>query len=404
MAENKIKCPKCGTQIPITEVLSHQLNEQVDEKVSKKLEAEKNILIEEFKKKYEAEQAESLKEIKEKLVFEEAKRQAAEKKELEFLKIQNELEDKLKKQELEIARQVALERKLIEEKIRKEEAEKQDFKNLELQKQLEDTKKALAEAQRKAQQGSMQTQGEVLELSLEESLKTRFPTDIIDPVPKGISGADITHTVLDKTHTSVGIIAWESKRTQNWTEDWVQKLKDDGRNIKANICVLVSNVLPKEIFRFGIYKGIWVCDFSSVIGLTIALRNQLIAVHKSIAAQSGKEEKKDILYRYLTSQTFAGRIESIVENFINMKSSLEKEQLAMKKIWSARESQITRLSENTVKMFGDIQGIAGLNLPTVEILELETAAADLEEETKLKTPKAPIDKSKDPKDQFQLFE
>lgn len=400
MSDNKIKCPKCGTEIPITEVLSHQLNEQVAEKVEKKLEAEKNLLIEELEKKHALEQSDVLKKLKEKLSFEEDKRQEAEKKELDFLKKQNELEDRLKRQDLEIARKISEERKIIEEKIRKEELEKQDFKNLELRKQLEDTKKALAEAQRKAQQGSMQTQGEVLEISLEEALTKRFPADIIAPVPKGISGADITHTVVDKSHNSVGVIAWESKHTQNWTEDWVQKLKDDSRNIKANICVLVSDILPKEISHFGIYKGIWVCDFGSVIGLTIALRNQLIAVHKSIAAQSGKEEKKDILYNYLTSQTFASRVESVVESFMSMKMSLEKEQNSIKKIWAEREMQISRLTDNTVKMFGDISGIAGLNMPTVEILELETAIEP--EKARPEKPSNSAPKRSD-KDQFQLF-
>jgi hypothetical protein len=400
MAENKIKCPKCGTDIPITEVLSHQLNEQVAEKVEKKLQAEKTALIEELNQKHALEQSDTLKKLKEKLLFEEDKREQAEKKELEFLKKQNELEDKLKRQDLEVARKIAEERKLIEEKIRKEELEKQDFKSMELRKQLDDTKKALAEAQRKAQQGSMQTQGEVLELSLEETLQKRFPLDIIAPVPKGISGADITHTVVDRSHNSVGVIAWESKSTQNWTEDWVTKLKDDSRNIKANISVLVSNILPKEVSHFGIYKGIWVCDFGSVIGLTIALRNQLIAVYKSMAAQSGKEEKKDILYDYLTSQTFASRVESVVENFMSMKMSLEKEQNSMKKIWAEREMQITRLTDNTVKMFGDISGIAGLTMPTVEILELEPTS---ENATKKSKPQETSTPKQSDKDQFQLF-
>jgi hypothetical protein len=244
---------------------------------------------------------------------------------------------------------------------------------------------------RKLHQGSMQTQGEVLELALEELLAQKFPLDEIVPVPKGISGADIIQKVFTSNKQPTGIIAWESKRTKAWTEDWVTKLKDDGAKVKANICVLVSEILPKEIPNFGIYNGIWVCNFSSIVGLASALRDQLIYSHKIIIANRGKDEKKDILYDYLTSHTFAERVRSSIETFMNMKKSLEIEKNAMNKLWASRETQIMRFEKNISAMFGEIEGIAGSELPTVGILELESAALDntpeAKKEIKKETPK-----------------
>lgn len=396
MSNDIIKCPKCGHQIPVTDVLQHRLREQVSTEVEKRLDKEKEILIENFKKDFETEKESQLKTLRNRLDIEAKKRQEAEEKELALIKQQAEFEDRMKKQELIIARKVQEEKKQIEEKIRKESQEEYQYKLLEKNKQLEDTKKALAEAQRKAQQGSMQTQGEVVELSLEELLKKHFSQDIIEPVPKGISGADIIQKVFSKTGQEVGIICWESKQTKAWTEDWVQKLKDDGHNIKADLLVLVSEAQPKNIANFGIYKGIWVTNFNSIVGLTTALRSQLVTVRGALSSQENKEEKKDILYNYLCSHAFSNKIESIVENFINMKTSLEQEKNAMMRIWAKRETQLNRLTENTAKMYGEIQGIAGNKLPEMEILSLESAA-------EIKEPKEK-NNIKDSQDQFNLFE
>lgn len=374
MAEDKIKCPKCGHQIPVTEALQHRMMEQVSDEVEKRVKSERDKFEQELKERLAKDQTDNLKLLKQKLEIEAKKREEAEKKELEFIKKQTELEDKVKHSELEIARKLQEERKLIIEKTQTEIEEKFSLQTAEMRKQLEDTKKALTEAQRKAQQGSMQTQGEVMELALEDLLKQNFPHDAVEPVPKGVTGADIIQRVHSNTGTECGVIVWESKQTKAWTEDWVQKLKDDGQRIKGNILVLVSEVLPKDIRNFGSYKGIWVCNFASILGLTTALRSQLIATAKLIVSQSGKDEKKDILYDYLTSQTFANRIETIVENFLAMKNNLEKEKIAMNKIWTSREVQVNRMIENTAKMYGEIQGIAGSQLPSIEFLELESAA------------------------------
>lgn len=384
---DKIKCPKCGHQIPVTEALQHRMMEQVSDEVEKRVNAEKEKFEQDLKERLSKEQADSLKLLKQRLDTEAKKREEAEKKELEFIKKQTEMEDKIKHQELEIARKLQEERKLIIEKTQKEIGEKFDLQMAEKNKQLEDTKKALSEAQRKAQQGSMQTQGEVMELALEDLLQQKFPHDVVEPVPKGITGADIIQHVHSNTGAECGIIVWESKQTKTWTEDWVQKLKDDGQNIKGSVLVLVSEILPKNIKNFGLYKGIWVCNFSSILGLTTAIRSQLISINKIATAQEGKDEKKDVLYDYLTSQTFATRIETIVENFLAMKNNLEKEKMAMNKIWVSREMQVNRMIENTAKMYGEIQGIAGSQLPSIEFLELESAAGEPEPKVKAKKDK-----------------
>lgn len=378
MNNDTIQCPKCKFKIPVTEVLQHRLTEQVSAEVEKRVNDERQKLEKDLTSRLEKEQSDSLKTLQQKLEIEAKKREEAEKKELDFIKKQSEMEDKIKHQDLEIARKMQEAKKLIIEKTQNEIEEKYELQTAEMRKQLEDTKKALTEAQRKAQQGSMQTQGEVMELALEELLKANFPHDIIEPVPKGITGADIIQRVFTPHGSECGAIVWESKQTKAWTEDWVQKLKDDGRNIKGSILVLVSDVLPKDIKNFGLYKGIWVCNFTSILGLTSALRHQLIATAKVIASQSGKDEKKDILYDYLCSPAFGNKIESIVENFIAMKSNLDKEKVAMQRIWTAREMQVNRMLENTAKMYGEIQGIAGSQIPSIELLELDNIAGEIE--------------------------
>lgn len=371
--DDKIKCPKCGTSITVDQAIVQKM---VDIKVKNQIEKDREQIEEQVKKEYSEIQNKDLSILKEKLFRAEKEKQESIKKELEFIKKEEEFTDKLRKQDLIIAQKLKERQISIEDKIRKEEIEKNQFLIAEMRKQLEDTKKALTDAQRKAQQGSMQTQGEVVELSLENLLKENFPTDEILPVPKGISGADIVQKVINKNGQNCGIIIWESKQTKNWTEDWIGKLKDDGRNIKANTLILVSDTLPKIISSFGIYKGVWVTKYAFVIGLTYALRNQLIAVNNVISTQENKEDKKEILYNYLTSQAFSSKIESLVENFANMKTSLDKEKLAMTKIWSTREVQLNRMLENTAKIYGEIQGVAGNKLPSIEIFELESGPAN----------------------------
>ena len=363
---NEIKCPKCGAEITIDEALVQKM---VGIKVKKSLEEERGKLESELKSQLQKEQSESLKSIQTKL-------DESRKKELDSIKKQTELEDKMKTQELEMARKLQEERKQILEKLETDVKDKYEMKLQEMQKKLEDTQRAVREAERKAHQGSMQTQGEVLELSAEEALRQNFPFDKIEPVPKGINGVDIVQRVYTPTGQAAGKIAWEMKRTKNWTEEWIQKIKDDSRNIKSDISILVSNVLPKGVEKFGLYKGVWVCEYSLILGLATAMRNQLIAVSGAITAETGKDQKMEAIYNYLCSHSFAQKIEALVETFISMKTDLDKERIVFQRIWSKREQQILRLNENTAKMYGEIQGIAGTALPDIEILELNEGEKD----------------------------
>jgi hypothetical protein len=201
-------------------------------------------------------------------------------------------------------------------------------------------------------------------------LGRKFPSDQFLPVPKGVNGADIIQKVVDKYGQICGTIVWETKRAKNWVDGWVPKLKDDQRNQKAEIAVLVTMMLPKEIKNFSVKDGVWVSDFGSVIGLATALRSGLINVSAVKQASVGKNEKMEFLYNYLSGIEFKQKIEAIVESFTAMKSDLEREKRAMTKIWETRDKQISRVVDNTVKMYGDLTGLMGKALPKIDLLEL----------------------------------
>lgn len=400
MEKDNIKCPKCGTEITIDQAIVQRI---VNNQVKIQVEKDRFEIEEKLKKEFSEVQNKDMLVLKEKLAVAEKDKSDSIAKEIDFIKKEQELADKLKRQELIIAQKLKEERLLVEEKVRKEEIDKNQSIISEMRKQLDDTKKSLIEAQRKAQQGSMQTQGEVMELALEELLKQNFPSDEISPVAKGVKGADIMQTVKTSAGAECGTIVWESKQTKAWTEEWVQKLKDDGRNVKGNMLVLVSDVLPKSISSFGVYKGVWLTKYASVIGLTHALRNQLIAIFNVAQSQENKDDKKEIMYNYLTSPAFATKIESLVDNFVNMKTTLDREKLVISKSWSARELQINRMMDNTVKIYTDIQGVAGNSFPKIDILELESGLDDLEKVDDIQTKKPHSKNNLDSKNQENLF-
>jgi len=247
-----------------------------------------------------------------------------------------------------------------------------DKRIAELTKQLEMTQKAVEDANRKANQGSMQIQGEIQEDALKSLLEQNFPIDIVSDVEKWIKGADIIQEVRNDFGQSVGVIAWESKNTKAWSDGWVEKLKEDRLRVGAGVSIIVSSVLPEWINRFGLYRDIWVTDYDSVLPLTIALRAHMIEMTKVRNSLKGKDEKMEVLYNYLISPEFKAKIENIVEAFQTMKDDLDREKRAMEKMWSAREKQLSRVIDNTARLYGDMQGLIGSKLGTVEYLELES--------------------------------
>ena len=316
--------------------------------------------------------------FEEQLAEQDAKLKEANKNEIELRKDKQKLKDEKDAFELQKERQLDEEREKIEEEASKKATEIQQSKIDQLNKQLSDATKAKDELARKLEQGSQQTQGEVLELELEELLKQEFIHDEIVPVPKGVNGADIIQKVNSRSGGNCGQIVWEIKKTKAWSEGWVQKLKDDQRLIKAELAVIVSAVLPDNVRGFIFRDDIWICDMKMAIALASSLRINLEAVAREKAMAVGKNEKVEILYSYLTGVEFKQRVEAIVEAFTGMQDGLNKEKRVYQKIWAEREKQIQKVISNTVGMYGDLSGLVAL--PQVKMLELEEGEKEKEED------------------------
>jgi hypothetical protein len=415
---NQIKCPNCATDIDVQDILSHQLEEEIKQKY--------NAQLIEAKKKTEAEQ-EKLKQ--EKLDFQEKKKQEnelfqerfekklKEEKNLlegklksklieeqaeQFKALQNELNEKseqvkelnrskaeiekLKREkgELKEAAEADAQKKLNEtlasekEKIRKAEEDKNELRFKEMQKQLEDQKKLTEEMKRKQEQGSMQMQGEVQELAIEEWLASQFPLDTIEEIKKGARGGDCLQFVNTRNAQNCGTIYYESKRTKDFQPSWIEKFKADIRDRGANIGVLVTEVMPSDMDRMGLKDGIWICNYDEFKGLCTVLRQSIIQLNTAISSQENKGDKMDMLYTFLTGNTFRMQVEAIVEGFTQMKSDLESEKRSMQRIWKQRDKQIEKVITNTIDMYGSIKGIAGNAIQSVKSLELPGEIDDKE--------------------------
>ena len=381
---NTITCPNCGHQFSLSDVQKHELDHMREQmKIEVEADMKKRAFAwaqEEVKKaKVEAEEAGK----KQTIELENLRKRDEEwrKKEEAFLRQQNEFEMLKKNLEIEKDKARIDERKKLEEEFSKQSREKI---NLELEKasfendkklrakdeQIQQMQRSIEDAKRKWDQGSMQIQGEIQEDALKGLLASHFPIDIISDVEKGIKWADLIQEVRNEFGLSVGVIAWESKNTKAWSDSWVDKLKEDRLRVKAGVSVIVSSVLPDGIHHFGIYRDIWVTDHDSVLPLTIALRAHMIELSKTRNSLKGKDEKMEVLYNYLISPEFKAKIENIVEAFQTMKDDLDREKRAMEKMWSSREKQLSRVIDNTARLYGDMQGLIGSKLGTVEYLEL----------------------------------
>jgi hypothetical protein len=408
--ENHIKCPNCGTQIDVNDLLSHQLEEEIRQKYQAQLLEEKqkfqaqtvalNVAKEEFeqrkKKENELFQERLEKQLKEERVAIESKLKTklSEEQAEQFKLLQDELNQKSEqvkelnrtkaeierlKREKEEAKELAeaeAQKKLNEqlstekEKIRKAEEEKNELKMRDLQKQLDDQKRLTEEMKRKQEQGSMQLQGEVQELAIEEWIQTQFPLDSIDEIKKGARGGDCIQTVNTYAQQNCGKIYYESKRTKDFQGSWIEKFKADMREKGADIGVLVTEAMPSGMERMGMRDGVWVCSYEEFKGLCNVLRESLIQVSTALGSQVNKGDKMQLLYDYLTSNSFRMQVEAIVEGFSSMKSALESEKRAMQRIWKEREKQIEKVINNTIDMHASIRGIAGNAIQAVKALEL----------------------------------
>ncbi len=379
-----VKCPHCGKSFPMDQAISHEIREKLLTEQKQQLEKEKKKLNDEARVWRET-QMEKLKEkAKEEMII-----QLKDKtNELEELRKQNR---GLQEQLLEInktirqikndneSKRLEMEKKLIEaeDKIRNEEKKKADdeykLKILEMNKKLDDATKMADEYKKKLEQGSQQLQGEVLELELENTLKREFPYDEIVEVPKGVRGADIQQIVKNNYGKTVGIIVWELKRTKSWSEGWIPKLKEDQRTLKADIAVIVSQVLPQGVSNFATRSEIWMSDYPSMMGLALLLRDSLLKVAAVKQSVVGKQDKKEILWNYLTGIEFKQRLDAVNEAIIQREQILAKEQKWFMNKWAAEKKSLELLRDNLIGMHGDLQGIMGKSLPEMEeLVKLES--------------------------------
>jgi hypothetical protein len=418
--ESQIKCPNCDSNIDVQDILSHQLEDEIKQKY------QAQIIID--KKRYEAGE-EKLKQ--EKLDFEKTKKkenelfqdrldsQLKEEKKAIEVKLKSKLKEELSEQfealqkelnekseqvkelnrskaeieklkrekgELKEAAEAESQKKLNEilitekEKIRKLEEDKNELRFKEMQKQLEDQKSLTEEMKRKQEQGSMQLQGEVQELAIEEWLAAQFPLDSIEEIKKGARGADCLQHVNTRSAQNCGTIYYESKRTKDFQPSWIEKFKADIRDKGANIGVLVTEAMPSDMNRMGLKDGIWICNYEEFKGLCAVLRESIVQLSTAISTQDNKGDKMNMLYTFLTGNTFRMQVEAIVEGFTQMKSDLESEKRSMQRIWKQRDKQIEKVTTNTIDMYASIKGIAGNAIQSVKALELPEEADELDSE------------------------
>ena len=395
-------CPNCNTQFEPTAAIAQSVREELSKEFNQKWKEKQAERDEQFRQKeavllkQQADLARTLDEEKKRMEAEmrkdlqlkvgadyeaklrmledankdnQAKLDAARQKEMDFLKKMQELKDKEKELELETQRRLMEERTRIEESVKKAEEEKSRLNMSELEmklkerdKQLEDQKRLVEEMRRKAEQGSMQLQGEVQELALEELLRSNFPFDVVNEVGKGKRGADCILTVRNNFGQECGRIIFESKRTKDFGKDWTEKLKADMRVQSIELGVIVTQAMPDGIDGFGQKDDVWICTFADVTNLVHILRELLIRVYNASKSNENKGDKMTMLYSYLISNEFAQQWNAIREGFTAMRMSIQRERDQMEKLWKAREKQLEKVLLNAAHIRGSIEGISGMDV------------------------------------------
>lgn len=408
-----INCPKCGESFPLDETLAGPMIAQVRAEAGKLISASKREAEEKIgalatkeaamaiKEKELADREASIKSAvnqavaaerqliaqteRENIRKELAPELEAEKKRASDLAIQletsqkaelalrqqrDELEQRTKALDLEVARKVDDQRKAIQEQASKDADDKARLRLAEKDKTISDMQLKLEEAQRKAIQGSQQMQGEVLELDFESSLRQSFPQDVVESVKAGQRGGDVLQHVLGQLGRPLGTIFWEIKRTQNWGGDWVSKARQDAVSVKAEVVVVVSEILPKGLEHFGPHEGIWVTRPSYATLVGALLRHGLIGTVEARGATQGRESKMERLYTYMIGPDFRQTLEGIAIPFQELKESLDSEKRATLTRWKRNERLLERVLSNVANLQGDLRAIAGSEMP--ELPEFQT--------------------------------
>jgi hypothetical protein len=414
MAEPTVVCPRCKSEIKLTESLAapllesvrrdyeqrltqkdtdiatreqtlrererilKQQKESMDQQVAQKMQQERaQIAAEEAKRAKLAlgndldQKTRELNDLQEILKQRDAKLLAAQQAQAELMRKERELDDAKRELDLTIEKKVQADLGAEREKARKEAEEELKLRVMEKDQTITAMQRQIEDLKRRAEQGSQQLQGEVQELELEALLGAKFPRDSIQPVAKGEFGGDVLHRVVGPLGQQCGAILWESKRTKNWSDGWLPKLREDQRAAKAEIAVIISQVLPKDVETFGFVEGIWVAHPRVALPVAVSLRQTLIEVACVRQASEGQQTKMEMVYQYLTGPRFRQRIQAIVEAFSSMRDDLDRERKAITRQWAKREEQIDRVMQATVGMYGDLQGIAGKTLQEIEGLEFQ---------------------------------
>ncbi|MBM4400502.1 MAG: DUF2130 domain-containing protein [Crenarchaeota archaeon] len=416
MTEPTIICPKCRTEIKLTESLAAPLIESIRREYEERLSqkeidiAEREEALSKTKETLDSQVAEKLQQERIKIAAEEARmarlalaididqkdkeitdlqdvlkqRDAklveAQREQVELIRKQRDLDDAKREMDLTIEKRVQEGLANVREQAQREVEDQLKLKVMEKEQTIASMQKQIEDLMRRADQGSQQLQGEVRELELEDLLRTKFPRDTIEPVPKGEHGGDVIHRVIGPFGQTCGTILWEAKRTKNWSDGWLTKLREDQRAAKAEIAVIVSQALPKEVQTFDLIEGVWVTHPRAALPVAVTLRHTLIEVTCARQATEGQQTKIEMVYQYLTGPRFRQRVQAIVEAFSSMQEDLDKEKKAITKQWAKREEQIERVMQATVGMYGDLQGIAGKTLKEIEGLELFALAVPNSEE------------------------
>ena len=414
MAEPTVVCPQCKVEIKLTESLAAPLLESIrreyeqrltqkdtdiakreqalaaraqslekaqqtlEQQVAEKIELERGRIVAEEARNAKIalggeldQKTKDIHTLQDILKQNNAKLAEAQKAQADVIRKQRELDDARREFELTIEKRVQADLGAEREKAKKEAEEELKLKVMEKDQTITAMQKQIEELKRRAEQGSQQLQGEVLELELEALLAAKFPRDSIQPVPKGEFGGDVLHRVFGPANQICGTILWESKRTKNWSDTWLPKLREDQRAAKAEIAVIISQALPKDIETFGFIDGVWVADPKVALPVAMSLRHTLIEVACTRQASEGQQTKMEMVYGYLTGPRFRQRVQAIVEAFSSMRDDLDREKKAITRQWAKREEQIDRVMNATVGMYGDLQGIAGKTLQEIEGLEFQ---------------------------------
>ena len=411
-----ITCPNCGVEIDVNDILYHQLDtelkkkyqdelahekkkfdeqqdrlkkerkalesdkakldEQVEERVRAGIKQQNKVLEKKIKKQLEEEQSENISELRRELEEKSQQVKSLNKAKTEIEQLKRENAEQRSAIELEAQKKLNETLTLEREKIRKQEEEKANLAGSEKDILIKQLTEQLKEASKKAQQGSMQVQGEAQELVIEEWLSNAFPLDTIDEIKKGARGADCLQIVNTHNRQNCGTIYYESKRTKAFGGDWIEKFKADIREKDANVGVLVTEAMPTGMSRMGLVDGVWVCTFAEFKGLSLVLRESVIQISHAVATQENRGDKMEMLYDFLTSNEFRLQIEAIVEGFTQMQTDLDSEKRAMQGIWKKREKQIQKVLLNTTNMYSSVRGIAGSAIQSVPQLELSAIEDD----------------------------